>query len=136
MKRRSFLQSVAVPSLLPEIAAAQTSARIQSPAKALLPGGGVKPLTMALDHVLTEIGDALACRRPPSSIRELELAKKSVREALLTSLGLNPFPPRTPLNEKVVGRLKRPGYSIEKVIFESRPGFFIPANIYVPEEIQ
>ena len=136
MKRRSFLQSVAVPSLLPEIAAAQTSARIQSPAKALLPGGGVKPLTMALDHVLTEIGDALACRRPPSSIPELELAKKSVREALLTSLGLNPFPPRTPLNEKVVGRLKRPGYSIEKVIFESRPGFFIPANIYVPEEIQ
>ena len=44
-----------------------------------------------------------------------------------------PFPEKTPLNAKITGVLKRDGYRIEKVIFESRPQFFVTANLYVPE---
>jgi cephalosporin-C deacetylase-like acetyl esterase len=135
MRRRKFLQSVTIPALLPEIAAAQTGAPAHASSRVLLPEGGVKPLTMGIDHVLTELGDALSCRKAPSSVAELEQSKHSVREALLTSFGLNPFPEKTPLNAKVMGRLKRPGYSIEKVVFESRPGFFVTSNIYVPDGI-
>lgn len=43
-----------------------------------------------------------------------------------------PFPEKTPLNARVTGTLKRDTYDIEKVIFESRPGFFVTANLYVP----
>ena len=41
-------------------------------------------------------------------------------------------PERTPLNSKTMASLERPGYRMEKVVYESRPGFFITANLYLP----
>jgi len=40
---------------------------------------------------------------------------------------------KTPLNAKVTGRLDRDAYTIEKVIFESRPQFLVTANLYLPK---
>jgi len=45
---------------------------------------------------------------------------------------LGAFPERTPLNAKVTGRLDRAGYRIENVVFESRPRYYVTANVYVP----
>lgn len=42
------------------------------------------------------------------------------------------FPDRTPLNAQVVGRVERPDYAVERVVFESRPRFYVTANLYVP----
>jgi len=39
---------------------------------------------------------------------------------------------KTPLNPRVIGTVERPGYRIEKVIFESRPRLYVTANLYVP----
>ncbi len=39
---------------------------------------------------------------------------------------------RTPLNAHVVGTVERPGYRIEKIVFESRPRLYVTANLYVP----
>jgi dienelactone hydrolase len=39
-----------------------------------------------------------------------------------------------PLNAKVTGRLERSRYTIEKVIFESLPEFYVTANLYLPRE--
>jgi cephalosporin-C deacetylase-like acetyl esterase len=46
--------------------------------------------------------------------------------------GLGGFPERTPLNARVTGVLDRGDYRVEKVIFESQPGFHVTANLYVP----
>ncbi len=43
------------------------------------------------------------------------------------------FPERTPLSPRVTGVLERDGYRVEKVIYESRPGFLVTANLYVPD---
>jgi cephalosporin-C deacetylase-like acetyl esterase len=43
------------------------------------------------------------------------------------------LPKKTPLNAKVTGTLERDGYTVEKVVFESRPRFFVTANLYVPK---
>jgi dienelactone hydrolase len=54
-----------------------------------------------------------------------------VRKKIATCFG--PFPQqKSPLNAKVTGRLERDAYTIEKVVFESRPNFFVTANLYVP----
>lgn len=45
----------------------------------------------------------------------------------------SPFPEKTPLNAKVTGTLDRDAYTVEKVIFESRPRFFVAANLYLPK---
>jgi cephalosporin-C deacetylase-like acetyl esterase len=54
-----------------------------------------------------------------------------IRERFLKAIG--GLPERTPLNPKVTGTLKRDGYRIEKIIFESLPKFYVTANLYVPE---
>jgi dienelactone hydrolase len=40
---------------------------------------------------------------------------------------------KTPLQAKVTGTIERDAYTIEKVIFESRPQFLVTANIYLPK---
>ncbi len=44
-----------------------------------------------------------------------------------------PRPQKTPLNAEVTGILQRDAYRIEKLIFESRPGFPVTANLYLPK---
>ncbi|GAB4139766.1 MAG: hypothetical protein Tsb009_08870 [Planctomycetaceae bacterium] len=53
-----------------------------------------------------------------------------VRRRILQSFG--PFPEKTPLKPRVTKTIKRDGYNIENIIFESRPGFLVTANLYVP----
>ncbi len=45
---------------------------------------------------------------------------------------LGGFPARTPLNARTVAVLDRDGYRIEKVIFESRPGFHVTGLLHLP----
>jgi dienelactone hydrolase len=54
-----------------------------------------------------------------------------IRSRLLDILGGLPET-RTPLNPRVVGTIEREGYRIEKVIFESLPGYHVTALLYVP----
>ncbi|MBI4893248.1 MAG: acetylxylan esterase [Acidobacteria bacterium] len=46
--------------------------------------------------------------------------------------GLGGLPDRTPLNARVTGTLQRDGYRVEKIVFESQPGFYVTANLYLP----
>lgn len=55
-----------------------------------------------------------------------------VRRRILVSLGMWPLPTRMPLHAVVHGKIQRPDYSIEKVYFESMPGFFVTGNLYRP----
>ena len=55
-----------------------------------------------------------------------------LRDHIRVACGLVPEPPRTPLKPKIFGRIERDGYSIEKVYFESRPGFYVCGNLYRP----
>ncbi len=59
---------------------------------------------------------------------------KAVRTKIRTCFG--PEPQRTPLNAKVTGVVEREQYRIENVIFESRPGFPVTANLYLPKNRQ
>jgi dienelactone hydrolase len=61
---------------------------------------------------------------------DAEAYVEEVRGKILQSFG--PLPEKTPLNARVTGVLRRDAYSIEKLIFESRPGFLVTANLYLP----
>lgn len=56
--------------------------------------------------------------------------QKRLREQFVDALG--GFPEKTPLNAKTVGTLKRDGYTVEKVVYESRPEHHVTANLYLP----
>src|SRR5690606_30951855 len=56
---------------------------------------------------------------------------RSVQEKIRQCFG--PEPERTPLNSRVTKVVERDAYRIENVIFESRPGFPVTANLYIPQ---
>ncbi len=58
--------------------------------------------------------------------------QKRMRNFFIKQLG--GFPQRTPLKAKVTGKLKRDGYNIEKIIYESQPGLYVTALLYLPDE--
>lgn len=62
---------------------------------------------------------------------QAEARVREVRQKIRTAFGA--LPPKTPLNAKTTGTLEHDAYKIEKVIFESRPGFLVTANLYVPK---
>jgi cephalosporin-C deacetylase-like acetyl esterase len=42
------------------------------------------------------------------------------------------MPERTPLQTRKVGTFERAGYRVEKIVYQSRPGLYVPANLYLP----
>ncbi len=61
---------------------------------------------------------------------------EKMRQQILVSTGLWPMPEKTPLNAKIFGRIDHDGYSVEKVYFESYPGFYVAGNLYRPRGIK
>jgi cephalosporin-C deacetylase-like acetyl esterase len=63
--------------------------------------------------------------------KDAEAFVKEVRQKIGQAFG--PRPEKTPLNPRVTGIVDRPEYRIEKIIFESRPGFLVTGNLYIPK---
>jgi len=62
-----------------------------------------------------------------------EKARPELRRQLLEMLGLWPLPPRTDLGAKVTGKVERPKFTVEKIVFQSSPGLYVTANLYIPK---
>jgi len=65
---------------------------------------------------------------------DLEALQKSLRESFLRLLGGLPEKAGTPPVKKT-GRIDADDYVIEKLAYESFPGYFVPALLYRPKEI-
>jgi dienelactone hydrolase len=61
--------------------------------------------------------------------------KPKARTQLFEMLGLDPLPPRTDLKATVTGKLEQPEFTVEKLHFQSRPGLYVTANLYVPRAL-
>ncbi len=88
-------------------------------------------------HFCTTAFDQLKRRKEQvdqlSSKEDWEGRKAFIREKLENIINV---PKRTPLNARVTGTLKREGYTIEKILYESRPDYFVTAAIYIPEGLK
>jgi dienelactone hydrolase len=69
---------------------------------------------------------------PAKSPEEWAKRAERVRRQILVSQGLWPMPTKTPLNPVVHGKIERDDYTVEKVYFESIPGFYVTGNLYRP----
>lgn len=63
---------------------------------------------------------------------DAEAYVENARSRIAAAFG--PMPEKAPLNARTTGIIDRDTYVIEKVIFESRPQFFITANLYLPKD--
>ncbi|MFW6108776.1 MAG: alpha/beta hydrolase family protein, partial [bacterium] len=90
---------------------------------------------MVFDHIVTVAEElferADERRRALATGQDVQQHQRYVRETFTAMLG--GFPERTPLNARPAGTLRREGYRVEKLLFESRPFFYVTANLYLPE---
>jgi hypothetical protein len=72
-------------------------------------------------------------KMPVFATREEWLERAAfLRKQILASAGLLPMPEKRPLNAQVFGKLERDGYTVEKVLLETLPGFYLGGNLYRP----
>lgn len=73
-------------------------------------------------------------------VAEIETAEQwSEKEPVLRSqlremLGLEPMPERTPLQATVTGTVEHDEFTVENLHFQSLPGLYVTANLYLPKE--
>jgi len=64
-----------------------------------------------------------------------DLNSGKMRRQLLEMLGLWPLPEKTNLKPVVTGKISVEGITIEKIHFQSLPGLYVTANLYLPQKI-
>jgi len=88
------------------------------------------------DHDLrnTEIPDTNTHFTMPQykTLAEWEARKAHLKKQILSAAGLMPLPDKTPLNAQIFGRIENRDYSIEKVLLETLPGYYLGGNLYRP----
>ncbi len=70
--------------------------------------------------------------RAYKTLAEWQERRELLRKQILSAAGLLPMPKKTPLNPQVFGRIVNGAYSIEKVLLETMPGYYLGGNLYRP----
>lgn len=70
----------------------------------------------------------------PESKAAWEARAESLRLQVKVATGVWPEPERTPLNAVIHGSVSRPGFTAEKVYFESMPGHFVTGLLFRPAD--
>ncbi|HTM52203.1 MAG TPA: acetylxylan esterase [Bryobacteraceae bacterium] len=63
---------------------------------------------------------------------EWEARAAKLRKQILFAAGLEPMPERGPLAPEIFGRIENKDYSIEKVLLQTLPGYYLGGNLYRP----
>ncbi len=130
MNRRELLGS----ALLSVSALGSTQAPSTEPAT--FPGTKFCNYPACLPNYLSTLAQEASRKREHAlarltSINEIHSRQQQVRATLWRLIG-GPEQ-RTPLHPKTTGVLQRPSYRVEKLIYQSRPGLFVAANLYIPK---
>ena len=130
MNRRTLLKSAAV-----SVAAAGLRAAENLPAAKSFPGTKYQAYCRCLPDYLSRLSREAIGKRE-SALSRLNSASSVaqrqswVTETLWQTIG-GKFE-KTDLRARVTGELKESAYRIEKLTYESRPGLFVTANLYLP----
>lgn len=96
---------------------------------------GEKPSGMMRRYLLRQVEqstrlwqDAYEQRKTPD---EIGTYQKCLREKVLAAIG--GLPERTPLEPEITGTVSRPGYRVEKIVFQSQPKHYVTALLFLPD---
>ncbi len=67
-----------------------------------------------------------------TTLKAWEERASALQKQVASAAGLFPLPEKTPLNPVIFDRIENKTYSIEKVYFETLPGFYLAGNLYRP----
>lgn len=103
------------------------------PSGLLVDQNSLLPNSPVLIKSLGDAAEYVLRWKPPADAANWNQRRPEIQRAFRKAVGLEQLPPRTPLYARVVARHEFDGYSVANVIFESRPGFPVTANLYRPD---
>ena len=71
---------------------------------------------------------------PPQSVEEWSHRSAKIRHQLKVAAGLYPEPSKCPLNAIVRDRTDHGDFTVEKVFFETLPGYYLTGTLYRPKD--
>jgi len=100
----------------------------------LPPGPRITPfLQYQAEQAWSEDNDRLTAWDGIDNERELLKTRGELRQKLLQMIGGLPQV-KTDLRPRVTGRIQMDGFTIEKLLFQSLPGVYVTALLYVPDD--
>ncbi|MEZ6133345.1 MAG: acetylxylan esterase [Pirellulaceae bacterium] len=72
---------------------------------------------------------------PPATLEAWQTRAADLRLQLQVANGLHPAIELDAVAPEIYGKLEKEGYTIEKCVFESLPGYYVTGNLYRPSEI-
>lgn len=91
------------------------------------------PANAALDGFMRDYARQLRSQDvPPADRRAWDVRRAELLRQLTVALGPNPAHD-CPLEPRITNTLRRDGYRIELLIFQSRPGVWVTGSLYVPD---
>jgi dienelactone hydrolase len=145
MTRRQMIAALsAVPPLATygQLFAARSAASSpggERTAPASYPGVAYRDYSRCLPDFLDELAahayearnQKIAALTTPAGVRQYQ---QWSRETFWKLVG--GAPERTPLNVRSVGGFEREHYRVEKLLYESQPNLYVPANLYIPKSLK
>ena len=65
------------------------------------------------------------------SVQDWEKRQEEIKEKFAKVLG--PFPAKTPLRPQITKRIEKENFTVEHVVYESQPGFYVTSSLYLPK---
>lgn len=90
----------------------------------------VEPNAPALIKSLGDAAEYVLRWKLPGDNTAWQRRRPEVERAFRKAIGLEVLPERSPLHARITARHDLGDYTVENVIFESRPGFLVTANLY------
>jgi hypothetical protein len=66
------------------------------------------------------------------TLAEWQARREHLRKQLLSAAGLLPMLPKNDLHPQIFGKIENRAYTIEKVLIETLPGYYLGGNLYRP----
>jgi dienelactone hydrolase len=76
------------------------------------------------------------CLAEVQTLQDWTRRKEQYRAELFEMLSLAPLPERTELRAVVTGRVEHESFTVENLHFQSMPGLYVTANLYLPKGLE
>lgn len=91
------------------------------------------PAEMMLGYFRRVAGELADHHRPVATHSEWLIRRRLLRQRLWQSLGEFPREARTPPDARITGTIDHGDHTVEKVVYQSLPGLYVSALVYVPK---
>ncbi len=130
--RKWYLSATAVILCSTAIAHSEQAPRRGAPVIAVHKVLDIVPAGMMLGYFRRIAGELADRHRPVTTHSEWLIRRRLLRDRLWKSLGDFPRYSRPPPNARVMGVIDHGDHTVEKIVYQSLPGLYVTALVYVP----